>query len=226
MYFKKEEVMKLISKPYAEGVKFSEVGKIKKYGSLGNSIEVPEWVLHVQHLFFNDLSQEQKDDLSYTILESVSDGCNLEPVKYKFFSFILIKCIDVFNNKDGDQRFMSEKEDLIKMLTSMLGLLEKALMIKVWEVEKNSMLVSSNEISLFSETLRMALSGVVSEQDFNATYVQCYEKLIDLLKSSRGARLSKESDCESYKKLINFSSMPIFVRNDNSLKRFTRRLIQ
>ena len=86
---------------------------------------------------------------------------------------------------------MSEKEDLIKMLTSMLGLLEKALMIKVWEVEKNSMLVSSNEISLFSETLRMALSGVVSEQDFNATYVQCYEKLIDLLKSSRGARLSK-----------------------------------
>ena len=97
---------------------------------------IPEWLARLEDTIFEGLPKEDAKKWVGQFAKAIPVGINLEPIKYKFCSFILKEQIDrVLALKDIDD-FL--KEQVVKAIQGVLTLHEKAIKTGRWNKRAES----------------------------------------------------------------------------------------
>jgi len=97
------------------------------------ALGVPEWLARLQDLLFESLPIGENSQFAVDFLSSIPVGINLEPVKWKFCSFIL---------KEGIDRMISQphlsdelRKKVVNAMRGVLNLHESAINTGEWDLE-------------------------------------------------------------------------------------------
>ncbi len=97
------------------------------------AIGVPEWLARLQDSFFENLPRTENGQFAIDFLQSIPIGINLEPIKWKFCSFILKEGIDRILLQPGLPDEL--RWNVVNSMRGALNLHELAIKIGEWDQE-------------------------------------------------------------------------------------------
>ena len=106
---------------------------IDEHSVFEEAIGVPGWLARLQDKIFEGLTDNENSQFAVDFLDSIPVGVNLEPVKWKFCSFILKECIDriLYQPNLSDEL----REKVIKSIRDVLNFHESAISTGIWDAE-------------------------------------------------------------------------------------------
>jgi hypothetical protein len=191
--------------------------------TLEESFGIPSWVCHIKPLFFNIFKKDEGDKFELDLLRAIPIGVNLEPVKWKFFSYMLSECIDMLRKQTGNESFLKEKNAIMPLLEKTKGLYE-AFYIHRCEDE------ASYDFDLISRTLRASLPRCLEEKEYHEIHMEYSKKLIKFFKKEsnvlffdfKGIKKEKEQDVS-----IDFNEKsPLMTRKKTFIFKYLKSLVK
>lgn len=97
--------------------------------ALAEASGIPEWLYRIQDTIFEGLPKGEGGKFSIEFFEAINPGVNLEPVKWKFYAFILKENIERVLLLNIDDKL---KQEVVEAIHDVLSLHEKAIKNGEW----------------------------------------------------------------------------------------------
>ena len=112
---------------------FGRSYKTSEHKVFEEALGIPEWLARLQDSFFENLPVGDNSQFAVDFLSAVPTGVNLEPVKWKFCSFILKEGIDrILLQHNLSEELMDQ---VVSAMRGVLNLHESAINTGEWDLE-------------------------------------------------------------------------------------------
>jgi hypothetical protein len=112
---------------------FGRSYKTSEHKVFEEALGIPEWLAHIQDSLFEALPIGDNSQFAVDFLSAVPTGVNLEPVKWKFCSFILKEGIDrILLQHNLSEELMDQ---VVSAMRGVLNLHESAINTGEWDLE-------------------------------------------------------------------------------------------
>jgi len=112
---------------------FGRSYKTSEHKVFEEALGIPEWLARLQDSFFENLPVGDNSQFAVDFLSAVPTGVNLEPVKWKFCSFILKEGIDrILLQNNLSEELMDQ---VVSAMRGVLNLHESAINTGEWDLE-------------------------------------------------------------------------------------------
>ena len=143
---------------------------------------IPEWLARLEDTIFEGLTVEESKLWPTQFAQAVPVGVDLDPLKYKFYAFILRENIDRVLKLDIED---SLKEQVVKAIQGVLTLHETAITTGVWD-ESVAELARSAAGSAESAAWSAAeLAESAESAAWSAAYTKYADELVRLLEEAK-----------------------------------------
>ncbi len=159
---------------------FGRSYKTSEHKVFEEALGIPEWLARLQDSFFENLPVGDNSQFAVDFLSAVPTGVNLEPVKWKFCSFILKEGIDrILLQHNLSEELMDQ---VVSAMRGVLNLHESAINTGEWDLEAAELAELAAE-SAAESAAELARSAAWSAE--SAEYRRYANELIRLLKDSK-----------------------------------------
>ncbi len=169
---------------------FGRSYKTSEHKVFEEALGIPEWLARLQDSFFENLPVGDNSQFAVDFLSAVPTGVNLEPVKWKFCSFILKEGIDrILLQHNLSEELMDQ---VVSAMRGVLNLHESAINTGEWDLEAAELaeLAAESAAESAAELARSAAWSAESAAESawsaeSAEYRRYANELIRLLKDSK-----------------------------------------
>lgn len=190
---------------------------------LEESFGIPGWVCQIESLFFDTFTKSEKNSFEIKLLESIPVGINLEPVKYKFISYILTQSIDMLKSPSKTKVLEKAKEGIIPYLEATKDICNNLISSGY---EENII----NDFDFISRTLKASLPRDLKEEEYKEMFRVYSEKLIELFKKEDNSIFFKfkslRNENKPFTEVIINENSPLILPNPKSGFNYLKSLIK
>ena len=170
---------------------FGRSYKTSEHKVFEEALGIPEWLARLQDSFFENLPVGDNSQFAVDFLSAVPTGVNLEPVKWKFCSFILKEGIDrILLQHNLSEELMDQ---VVSAMRGVLNLHESAINTGEWDLEAAesaawsalSAAESARSAAWSAESAAESAALSAAESARSAEYRRYANELIRLLKDSK-----------------------------------------
>ena len=142
---------------------------------LEESFGIPGWICKIKSLFFDVLKKDEGDKFYLDLIASMPVGVNLQPLKWKFLSYMITQCIGMLKSQLGGENFLRGRNEFIPYLEKTKSYYD---LMFINQLESDE----SYDFDLISRTLAASLPRGLAEKESHDIYAEHYKKLMELFK--------------------------------------------